>query len=134
VWSLCCRKAQCADIKFSTQLAEQYTSLLPRCKKRAPTLSAWPGKLRNVCGTSRKTLSPRSIRWWTPIPLRCRQTEAALINKAIDNDVVANAAGTLAAEVSPIDDVRSTKNYRLQVSLNLLKHFILSAEAAASRE
>jgi len=69
-----------------------------------------------------------------PIPLRCRQTEAVLINQSIDDDVVANAAGTLAAELSPIDDVRSTKNYRLQVSLNLLKHFILSAEAAASRE
>ena len=59
-----------------------------------------------------------------PIPLRCRQTEAALINQPIDDDVVAKAVQTLAAEISPIDDVRSTKNYRVQVSLNLLKDFI----------
>ena len=59
-----------------------------------------------------------------PIPLRCRQTEAALINQPIDDDVVANAVRTLAAEVSPIDDVRSTKDYRARVSLNLLKDFI----------
>ena len=59
-----------------------------------------------------------------PIPLRCRQTEAALINQPIDDDVVANAVRTLAAEISPIDDVRSTKDYRVQVSLNLLEDFI----------
>ena len=59
-----------------------------------------------------------------PIPLRCRQTEAVLADQRIDDDVIANALRTLAAEISPIDDVRSTKNYRLQVSLNLLKDFI----------
>jgi CO/xanthine dehydrogenase FAD-binding subunit len=60
-----------------------------------------------------------------PIPLRCRQTESSLINQQIDDDMLAKATQTLAAEVSPIDDVRSTKDYRLQVSLNLLKDFIL---------
>jgi CO/xanthine dehydrogenase FAD-binding subunit len=59
-----------------------------------------------------------------PIPLRCRQTEAALINQPIDGDAVSNAVRTLAAEVSPIDDIRSTRDYRLQVSLNLLTDFI----------
>jgi len=60
----------------------------------------------------------------SPIPLRCRQTEAALTNRPISDDVVANAVRTLATEISPIDDVRSTRDYRLQVSLNLLKDFI----------
>ena len=59
-----------------------------------------------------------------PIPLRCRQTEAVLIDQPVNNDVVAKALRTLTAEVSPIDDIRSTKDYRLQVSLNLLKDFI----------
>lgn len=59
-----------------------------------------------------------------PIPLRCRQTEAALINQSIDEGVVENAVGTLTAEISPIDDIRSTKDYRLQVSLNLLTDFV----------
>lgn len=60
-----------------------------------------------------------------PIPLRCRQTESGLSDQPINDDVIANALRTMAAEVSPIDDVRSTKNYRLQVSLNLLKDFLL---------
>jgi CO/xanthine dehydrogenase FAD-binding subunit len=59
-----------------------------------------------------------------PIPLRCHQTEAALIDQRIDDDLVTNAVSALTAEVSPIDDIRSTRNYRLQVSLNLLKDFI----------
>lgn len=59
-----------------------------------------------------------------PIPLRCRQTEAALVNQPIADGLVSNAVSTLMAEVSPIDDIRSTKNYRVQVSMNLLKDFI----------
>jgi CO/xanthine dehydrogenase FAD-binding subunit len=60
-----------------------------------------------------------------PIPLRCRQTESSLINQQIDDEMIAKATQALAREISPIDDVRSTKDYRLQVSLNLFKDFIL---------
>jgi CO/xanthine dehydrogenase FAD-binding subunit len=60
-----------------------------------------------------------------PIPLRCPQTESALINQQIGDETIANATKTLATEISPIDDLRSTKDYRLQVSLNLLEDFIL---------
>jgi CO/xanthine dehydrogenase FAD-binding subunit len=59
-----------------------------------------------------------------PIPLRCVQTEAALRDKAIDADSLAAARAALAAEISPIDDLRSTRNYRLRVSLNLLEDFL----------
>jgi CO/xanthine dehydrogenase FAD-binding subunit len=61
-----------------------------------------------------------------PIPLRCRQTESLLLNQQIDDEILSRAAQTFAKEISPIDDVRSTKNYRLQVSLNLLNDFILT--------
>jgi CO/xanthine dehydrogenase FAD-binding subunit len=67
-----------------------------------------------------------------PIPLRCVQTESALRNKAIDADSLAAARAALAAEISPIDDLRSTRNYRLRVSLNLLGDF-LQKLARASR-
>ena len=60
-----------------------------------------------------------------PIPIRCTKTEAALINKPIDAETIAAASAALAAEISPIDDLRSTRNYRLKVSLNLLKDFLL---------
>src|SRR5438128_7335627 len=57
-----------------------------------------------------------------PIPLRCVQTERALRNQTIDS--VAAAREALASEISPIDDLRSTRDYRLRVSLNLLEDFI----------
>ena len=57
-----------------------------------------------------------------PIPLRCVQTENALRNQTIDS--VAAARDALGSEISPIDDLRSTRDYRLRVSLNLLEDFI----------
>src|SRR5207302_4778017 len=54
-----------------------------------------------------------------PIPLRCAKTEAALLGQ-INNPVTVSKAKTLlTAEISPISDIRSTRDYRLQVSLNL---------------
>jgi xanthine dehydrogenase small subunit len=65
------------------------------------------------------------------MPLRCVQTENALRNKAIDADSLAAARAALAAEISPIDDLRSTRNYRLRVSLNLLQDFLQSLRMAS---
>jgi CO/xanthine dehydrogenase FAD-binding subunit len=67
-----------------------------------------------------------------PIPLRCVQAESLLLHKRIDADSLAAAGAALAAEISPIDDLRSTRNYRLRVSLNLLEDF-LQKVARASR-
>ena len=59
-----------------------------------------------------------------PIPFRCVQTENALRNQTIDSEIVAATKTALASEISPIDDLRSTRDYRLRVSLNLLEDFI----------
>ena len=59
-----------------------------------------------------------------PIPIRCQQTEAVLLNQTVDEQTIRNANDALAAEISPIDDIRSTRDYRLQVSLNLLQDFL----------
>ena len=64
-----------------------------------------------------------------PIPIRCHRTEQALENKLLTNEAIEDALQTLTAEIAPIDDVRSTKNYRLRVSLNLLQDFLLELEA-----
>ncbi|MFN2530169.1 MAG: xanthine dehydrogenase family protein subunit M [Pyrinomonadaceae bacterium] len=61
-----------------------------------------------------------------PIPLRCFKTESVIRGAAVDNNVVAAAKAELAREMSPIDDIRSTKQYRLSVSQNLLADFLAS--------
>ena len=59
-----------------------------------------------------------------PIPIRCVQTESALKSKAINLETLAAAKAALTAEIAPIDDLRSTRDYRLRVSLNLLEDFV----------
>jgi CO/xanthine dehydrogenase FAD-binding subunit len=59
-----------------------------------------------------------------PIPIRCARTEDAIRNRVIDTELLAEAGDALAADISPIDDLRSTRDYRLRVSLNLLTDFL----------
>ncbi len=59
-----------------------------------------------------------------PVPLRCRQTEAVLQGATLDEGTIAEARNQLSREIVPIDDIRSTKNYRLKVSLNVLEDFL----------
>jgi CO/xanthine dehydrogenase FAD-binding subunit len=66
-----------------------------------------------------------------PVPLRCAQTEGELLNKTIDAETQKAAQAALAAEISPIDDLRSTRIYRLKVSLNLLEDFLRSLRRAS---
>lgn len=57
-------------------------------------------------------------------PLRPRKTEALLAGKKIDSSLIAAAQAELAREISPIDDIRSDREYRLQVAKNLLGEFL----------
>lgn len=59
-----------------------------------------------------------------PIPIRCERTEAALQNQPLNDEAIRIGLSTLASEIAPIDDIRSTRDYRLRVSLNLLQDFL----------
>lgn len=59
-----------------------------------------------------------------PIPIRCFKTENAVNGQQLNDQMIAAAKQSLADEISPIDDIRSTRDYRLQVSLNLLEDFL----------
>ena len=61
-----------------------------------------------------------------PIVLRCKATEAALLDKHFNETTVRLARETLRREITPIDDVRSTADYRLQVAANLLVDFLVN--------
>lgn len=59
-----------------------------------------------------------------PIVVRCVQTENLLRGRKIDDETLRTACDSLAREISPIDDIRSTAKYRLQVVKNLLVDFL----------
>jgi CO/xanthine dehydrogenase FAD-binding subunit len=59
-----------------------------------------------------------------PVPLSMTRTEAALSGAPLDAEAIEAALEVAAAELSPIDDVRSTAEYRRTVALNLLRDFL----------
>lgn len=61
-----------------------------------------------------------------PIVLRCKQTEDAIRGKDLEETTVRRAGETLMREIAPIDDVRSTADYRLRVAANLLVDFLVN--------
>ena len=66
-----------------------------------------------------------------PVPLRCIKTEDVLRGGRLDSSSIRKAQAELAGEIVPIDDIRSTKDYRLRVSLNLLEDFLLQLAPTA---
>jgi xanthine dehydrogenase iron-sulfur cluster and FAD-binding subunit A len=62
-----------------------------------------------------------------PTPIRARVTEAALEGVPPTAEVAAVAAATLAAEIAPIDDVRSTAEYRRAVAGRILHRIVRNA-------
>ena len=68
-----------------------------------------------------------------PYPARLKATEAFLAGKKATSDVVKAARIALMNEVQPIDDIRSTAEYRKHVAANLLEEFLTGLEAEAAR-
>jgi CO/xanthine dehydrogenase FAD-binding subunit len=61
-----------------------------------------------------------------PTVLRCVKTEAVVKGRKVDAGAIQEALAVLGEEISPIDDIRSTKQYRLRVAQNLLGDFLES--------
>src|SRR5579872_539825 len=59
-----------------------------------------------------------------PVVMRAVKTETSLRGVSITPTVIEAARETLAQEIAPIDDIRSTARYRLRVAQNLLQEFL----------
>ena len=59
-----------------------------------------------------------------PTVRRLRQVETFLVGRKPAGQVLDEACALLANDVAPIDDLRSTAEYRLEVSTNLLRSFL----------
>jgi len=68
-----------------------------------------------------------------PFPTRLVQTEAALLGQAVTREAAQSARRALLGEVKPIDDIRSTAEYRSRVAVNLLDEFLLQLRPEGSR-
>jgi CO/xanthine dehydrogenase FAD-binding subunit len=59
-----------------------------------------------------------------PIPFRAAATENLLRGQTLNSDLIRAAGETLAGEIAPIDDFRSTSRYRRRVAKNLVIDFL----------
>ena len=68
-----------------------------------------------------------------PIPLRLTATERIVRGKRIDSQLIHLAKMKAAAEVQPIDDIRSSAPYRAAVAGNLVAEFLEQLSASHAR-
>lgn len=62
-----------------------------------------------------------------PIPLRAKKTEAVLQGQPLDTLPMQEACRELMAEITPIDDIRGTADYRRQVAGTILQRAVTQA-------
>ena len=65
-----------------------------------------------------------------PVPVRARAAEAALEGSRPDAATADRAAAAIADEIAPIDDVRSTADYRRLATARVLRRMVLEAGQA----
>ena len=67
-----------------------------------------------------------------PVPLRLAEAERIVKGKRIDATLIRLANKTAAAEIRPIDDIRSTARYRAAVAGNLVAEFLEALSATGN--
>ena len=68
-----------------------------------------------------------------PVPLRLPETERSVRGKPIEPALIRLASETAAAEIRPIDDIRSTARYRAAVAGNLVAEFLEALRASGTQ-
>ena len=81
----------------------------------------------NVCTSARLAMGCVG-----PTTLRLPKTEQLLTGEEITPELLAHVVDTVPTEISPIDDKRSTAEYRLMVSGVVMKRLIEQAQRAAT--
>ena len=64
------------------------------------------------------------------MPIRAKQTEEILLGQAVASPPLAAALEALQADISPIDDLRSSATFRRRVAGNLLTDMLRGLASA----
>lgn len=67
-----------------------------------------------------------------PVPFRLTETERGIRGQAPSAQLIESARNTAAAEIRPIDDIRSTARYRASVAGNLVAEFLEQLRAGGT--
>ena len=67
-----------------------------------------------------------------PTVIRAAGAEASIRGRTLDAESIASCCGTLTREIAPIDDLRSSADYRSRIAANLLEQFLTGTRPATS--
>ena len=105
-----------------TEVWKQHYRKVGTRKAQAISKVCFAGAAQMEAGTIRDVrIALGSI---APVVLRALKTENMLRGAKPTPRIVTEAKETLAREISPVDDIRSTARYRLRVAQNLLEEFL----------
>jgi xanthine dehydrogenase small subunit len=83
--------------------------------------------ISSVCASFNLTIVNKKIKnikiaygGMAPIPKRAIHCEKILLNSDLSEEVILNAQMSLEKDFQPIDDMRASKNYRMEIAKNLL--------------
>lgn len=118
---------------MALQKGELITSIrLPRVQfssqygRKVGTRKAMAISKVSFAATSKSGVFRLAVGSVAPMPIRCPNTENFLASQKITPAAIAEAKAVIAQEISPISDIRSTRDYRLAVTENLLAEFLES--------
>jgi OHCU decarboxylase len=69
-----------------------------------------------------------------PVPLRLFETEGVINESTVDANLLRHVKASVAAEIRPIDDIRSTARYRAAVAGNLVCEFLQQLSTAEQKK
>ena len=81
------------------------------------------------------TIADARLAWGSvaPVTMRSRGAEAALVGAKPSRSVAARAREALDADIAPIDDIRSDREYRRTIAGNVLEQFLRASDPRFTR-
>jgi CO/xanthine dehydrogenase FAD-binding subunit len=126
------RKPDELIVELRVPLAEGNTAYAKVGLRKAQTCSIASAAVRlvvdgNVCQDARIVMGSMA-----PTPLRCKQAEALIKGKTLDQAAIEECAAQAVAETSPIDDQRATAWYRQKAGKALVARALAQAAGIQS--
>lgn len=87
----------------------------------------------DVAGDGRATDARVALASVGPRPIRCRAAEAALTAGSLDDEAIGRAAQAVLDDISPLDDVRGSADYRRRVIPGLVRRAVATCAERAGR-
>ena len=106
----------------NTRQSRQYYRKVGTRKAQAISKVCFAG----VCHMDNGSIAEARIAFGSvaPVPVRCYQLEELLAGERVRPPLIEECRRKLTKEIDPIDDVRSSREYRKRVAQNLLEEFL----------